>query len=214
MLWDVGDYGEISGRLTSCLYGHKPAFLSLCNTRDSLTQTIIAQHARRDLIVEFLPVVGSIVGFNSQLRDLWEFNHISSGWFDSEIGCDGNRSNRFVLRKMPYVYFRSLRKMQLIRLVQRARAGVSYPNAMVWDVLAILRSCRKRLPRKCAICLMSDCSWFCPQHDRFDRNAPRSYMMFFLDGPKLVIRNVGENDYVPENTLVFNYVASTGDLLV
>lgn len=214
MLEDVDDCGEISERLVSRLHGHKPAFLSLCGVFMGCSAEVIKKCRRRDIIAEFLPVVGPVVGFNAQLRELWMFEKIESGWLDDEIICDPNCLSRFALRKLPHVAFRSPRRAQLIRLVDRVNVEFPVrPKATVWDVLAILRSCRGCLPKKCAICLMRDCSWFNPRYDRFDRNAPRSYMMFFVDGARLAIRNVSENDYVQENTLFLDHVASTVDLL-
>ncbi len=212
MLTDIGDGNEIGDRFVSCLYGHKPAFLSLCGASTDRSQKIITEHARRDIIAEFLPVVGSLMGFNSQLSDSYYLD-VRSGWLDNEIGCAGNRSNRFVMRKLPYVAYRSLRRTRLIHLVRRINQEVDFPDATVWDVLAILRSCRQRLPSKCAICVMPECSWFCPKYERYDRDAPRSCMMFFLDGRKLDIRNVSENAFVPKQTLFLSYVTSTVDLL-
>ncbi len=214
MLRDIGDGNEIGDRFLSCLYGHKQAFLSLCTQYADRSAKIIADHRRRDIITEFLPVVGSVMGFNTQLGDSYWISELRSGWLDDEIGCNSNRSNRFVLRKLPHVAFRSLRRTRLIHLARRVTQEVDFPNFTVWDVLAVLRSWRWCLPRKCAICIMPECSRFVPKYDRYDSRIPRSsYMMFFLNGLKLDIREVGEDDFVPEQTLFLDYAGTTVDLL-
>lgn len=201
---------DIGERLASLFNQSKKAFKLLAETTSGLLGGMDFM-PRRGALAQYLPVVNSsILSFNAQCGDIaWPHSPL----FDSEIGVNANRENRFVIRKLPYIVKRFETRYQLIRAVEEIRDRNINANATVWDVLAVLRSCRKRLPRKCAIVILH--SWIAGKYDLMKPAflQPHSYMTFFVRGRTVEIRDVTENEYVGAPTLFLDYVASTVDLL-
>lgn len=221
MLLRVGerDDTQVGERLISSLWGHKPAFISLAKSSSDEADRVIAAHRRRDIFAEFLPVIdGAELAFNFQCDDLRPMMRFRTRWLDSEVGSDGNGSGKFVLRKLPHVALCSSQPTRLIHLMQFMDHERIKTKANMWDVLAVLRSCRERLPAKCVVCISNQQSWIIPRYGRRDESSPqpRSYIAFFLEktrtGSWVDIRQVSENTMMPIKTIFLDYVATTVDL--
>ncbi len=201
---------DVGARLALLFNQSKKAFRALAE-RETAFLNIVGFMPRRDVLAQYLPVVNaSVLSFNAQCGDIaWPRTPL----FDSEIGVDGDRENRFVIRKFPHVAKRFETRHQLIRAVEEMQERNIDANATVWDVLAALRSCRRRLPHKCAIVILH--SRIIGKHDFAKSGSPQppSYMTFFLCGRTVEIRNVSENEYVGPPTLFLDYASSTVDLL-
>ena len=201
----IGPLG-VGERLASLLWQSQQACKSLAGRSNKLLD-VIAFMPRRDLLAQYVPVVsGSIVPFSAQCANLPLT--VKCPFFDDEIGCTGGRDDSFVVRKLPHVAFRSLQSARLGHLMQRVQGENVIANATVWDVLADVRSCRERLPHKCAIGTLH--SRIYPKHcPKEPIPSPRSHMVFFLNGQNLEIRNVSENETVRAPFLLLNYADST-----
>lgn len=197
-------------RIASLLWQSAKACHALADRHNKLMDTI-AFMPRSDLLAQYLPVVNaSLLSFSAQCYSLPM--RVTCPFFDGEIGCNGGRDERFVVRKFPHVAFRSQQPARLGHIMQRVQQQSLTANATVWDVLASVRSCRERLPHKCAIGTLH--SRICPRHcPPQPMPSPRTHLVFFLNGRSLEVRNVSENEIMPARFLLLNYADSTVDLL-
>ncbi len=167
-------------------------------------------------LCNFLPVInGCVIGLHTQCAAFRKFNIGRS--FDSEWATDGNRDARFVIRALPYIARQYERKTRVSRIVHDALHGrcsvTGGPaRATLWDIVAVLRSCRRMLPRDCT--LLTPHSYFRGSYDMHDPTFGTHYAAIEVRGPRITVRGFRESHFVEPPCLVLSFIDTTVDLLM
>ncbi len=157
---------------------------------------------------------GSIVGLHAQCASFGKFDVGPS--FDGEWSTDGNKCERFSVRAFPYVAQVHRYRKQVIRIMDDVADGLgtvtgSPPRATVWDIVAILRFCRRSLPNPCTI--ITRHSYFRGTYDMRDPTFGPKYAAFDIRGSRVRVFGAHENDFISPPCIVLSYVDTTVDLL-
>ena len=167
-------------------------------------------------LCDFLPMIsGSVLGLHAQCAAFGKRDIGPS--FDGEWSTQSNETARFAVRAMPYIAGKWDRRSSVRRIIHASQDGhfavTGGPaRATLYDMIAAVRSCRRLLPRECAIVTTE--SYFRGTYDMKDSRFGTRYAGVELRGPRMTLRGFREEDFVDGPCLVLSYVDTSLDLLL